>query len=321
MTCTVPMNRIGTWASSTRSSPSATDIRIRLSAKSPAAATTQAMMKVSGWRSGRNPMASSAARNETAANPAGQDHHGTISRSEYDTPWTLRQDTVAAWFAGRADVQPERAHAMMVRNGVTARLRTEEWPVGQEPTVRVAVRQLDPALPVPAYAHPGDAGADLYAAAEVRLPPGARTLVPTGVAIALPAGYVGLVHPRSGLAHHIGVTVLNAPGTVDAGYRGEILVNLINHDPDRTAIIARGDRIAQLVVQRVERADFEVVDELSESSDVGGRGIGESSDVAGRGIAESSDVGGRGIWDTSRGIGGHGSTGGHTALIVPAQKE
>jgi dUTP pyrophosphatase len=157
--------------------------------------------------------------------------------------------------------------------------------------VRVQVHQLDPGLPVPEYAHEGDAGADLYAAIEVELAPGARVLVPTGVAVALPPGYVGLVHPRSGLAHRLGVTVLNAPGTVDSGYRGEILVNLVNHDRVTTATIARGDRIAQLVVQRVERADFEVVEQLP---------------------------------DTMRGSGGHGSTGGHAVLTtpgVPSQKE
>src|SRR5256886_2986426 len=132
-------------------------------------------------------------------------------------------------------------------------------------TVPVAVRQLDPELPMPAYAHPGDAGADLVAAEDVELAPGARALVRTGIAIALPEGYVGLVHPRSGLAARLGVTVLNAPGTVDAGYRGEIMVNLINHDPAHPAKISRGDRIAQLVVQRVERADFVRVDELPES--------------------------------------------------------
>ena len=150
--------------------------------------------------------------------------------------------------------------------------------------VDVQVRRLDPDLPLPAYAHPGDAGADLVAAADVRLAPGERKLVPTGVAVALPPGYVGLVHPRSGLAARLGVTVLNAPGTVDAGYRGEIFVNLVNHDPAQTVKIARGDRIAQLLVQRVERAVFHVVDELT---------------------------------DTARGAGGHGSTGGHQAL--PAQ--
>src|SRR5215813_4128963 len=109
--------------------------------------------------------------------------------------------------------------------------------------VRVAVQRLDPDLPLPGYAHLGDAGADLYAATDVELAPGQRALVPTGVAIALPEGYVGLVHPRSGLANRLGVTVLNAPGTVDSGYRGEILVNLVNHDRAETATIARGDRI------------------------------------------------------------------------------
>jgi dUTP pyrophosphatase len=147
--------------------------------------------------------------------------------------------------------------------------------------VSVAVRRLDPDLPLPAYAHLGDAGADLVAAADVELAPGERALVGTGVAIALPEGYVGLVHPRSGLAARLGVTVLNAPGTVDAGYRGEIRVNLVNHDRTGTAKIARGDRIAQLVVQRVERAHFHDVEDLP---------------------------------DSSRGTGGHGSTGGHSAL-------
>jgi dUTP pyrophosphatase len=147
--------------------------------------------------------------------------------------------------------------------------------------VDVPVRRLDPDLPLPAYAHPGDAGADLVAAEDVVLAPGERRLVPTGIAIALPDGYVGLVHPRSGLAHRLGVTVLNAPGTVDAGYRGEIKVNLVNHDPAATVKISRGDRIAQLLVQRVERAAFRPVDELPE---------------------------------TVRGAGGHGSTGGHKEL-------
>jgi dUTP pyrophosphatase len=129
----------------------------------------------------------------------------------------------------------------------------------------VPVCRLDPDLPLPSYAHPGDAGADLYAAEDVDLPPGERRLVRTGVAVALPDGFVGLVHPRSGLAAKLGVTVLNAPGTVDAGYRGEILVNLVNHDPTAIAKIVRGDRIAQLVVQRVERAHFHDVDRLPDS--------------------------------------------------------
>jgi dUTP pyrophosphatase len=157
--------------------------------------------------------------------------------------------------------------------------------VEREDPVAVAVRRLDEDLPLPSYAHPGDAGADLCAAVDVELAPGDRALVPTGIAVALPTGFVGLVHPRSGLAHRAGVTVLNAPGTVDSGYRGEIMVNLINHDPLTTAKIARGDRIAQLVVQRVERAEFVAVEELSDS------------------------------W---RGAAGHGSTGGHASL-APAQ--
>ena len=151
----------------------------------------------------------------------------------------------------------------------------------EDGTVVVPLRRLDPELPLPAYAHPGDAGADLVAARDIDIAPGERALVPTGIAIALPDGYVGLVHPRSGLAHRLGVTVLNAPGTVDAGYRGEILVNLVNHDRVITAKISRGDRIAQLVIQRVERAHFHGVDHLP---------------------------------DTVRGAGGHGSTGGHAEL-------
>ena len=132
--------------------------------------------------------------------------------------------------------------------------------------VPVHLHRLDPDLPVPSYAHPGDAGADLHAAAEVTLLPGERTLVPTGVALALPDGYVGLVHPRSGLAARHGITIVNAPGTVDAGYRGEVLVNLVNLDPREPFTVRRGDRIAQLVVQQVARVDFVEVDSLEDSS-------------------------------------------------------
>ena len=117
------------------------------------------------------------------------------------------------------------------------------WVSGDQP-VRVEVQRLDPDLPMPSYAHAGDAGADLYAAVDVALAPGQRTLVPTGVAIALPAGYAGFVHPRSGLAARNGVTVVNAPGTVDAGYRGEIQVTLLNTDAATTVHLRRGDRIA-----------------------------------------------------------------------------
>lgn len=143
--------------------------------------------------------------------------------------------------------------------------------------VEVLIQRLDPQLPAPDYAHPGDAGADLVAAADVLLGPGERALVPTGLAIALPDGWAAFVLPRSGLATRHGVTVLNAPGTVDAGYRGEIQVNLVNTDPDTPVQLRRGDRIAQLVIQRVGRARFHEVARLPGSQ---------------------------------RGTGGHGSTGG-----------
>jgi dUTP pyrophosphatase len=119
---------------------------------------------------------------------------------------------------------------------------------------------------MPTYAHPGDAGADLHAAVELTLLPGQRALVPTGVALAIPEGFVGLVHPRSGLAARHGITIVNAPGTVDAGYRGEVLVNLVNLDASEPFTVRRGDRIAQLVVQQVAQADFVEVDSLPDSS-------------------------------------------------------
>lgn len=128
--------------------------------------------------------------------------------------------------------------------------------------VQVLISRLDPDLPMPCYANPGDAGADLHARHEVRLEPGQRAMVSTGVAIALPAGYAAFVHPRSGLAARHGITIVNAPGTIDAGYRGEILVNLLNTDPHEVFTISRGDRIAQLVVQRVSEAHFVEVGSL-----------------------------------------------------------
>ena len=129
----------------------------------------------------------------------------------------------------------------------------------------VQLVRLDPDLPPPAYAHPGDAGADLLTTVDVTLAPGERALVPTGVAIALPPGFVALVHPRSGLAARHGLSIVNTPGTVDAGYRGEIKVLLINHDPHHAVTLRRGDRVAQLVVQRFERARFVEVEELPDS--------------------------------------------------------
>ena len=154
----------------------------------------------------------------------------------------------------------------------------------------VQITRLDPAVPLPAYARPGDAGADLFAAEDVDLAPGERALVRTGIAIALPQGYAGFVHPRSGLAARHGVTLVNAPGTIDAGYRGEIKVILLNTDPARAVSLRRGDRIAQLVVQRVENVTFREVPALPESA---------------------------------RGDNGFGSTGGHAAehpLRVPAER-
>jgi len=133
------------------------------------------------------------------------------------------------------------------------------------PTLQVQLKMLDPDLEAPSYAHPGDAGADLRAREDVVLQPGERKLVPTGVAIALPDGFVALIHPRSGLATKHGLTIVNAPGTVDAGYRGEISVTLLNTDANQSIELRRGDRIAQMLIQRVEYAQFVPVNELSGS--------------------------------------------------------
>ena len=130
----------------------------------------------------------------------------------------------------------------------------------------VLITRLDPAVPLPAYARTGDAGADLVAAEDVDLAPGERAVVGTGIAIALPEGYAGFVHPRSGLAAKHGVTLVNAPGTIDAGYRGEIKVILLNTDAARAVSLRRGDRVAQLVVQRVENVTFREVPVLPESA-------------------------------------------------------
>jgi dUTP pyrophosphatase len=147
-------------------------------------------------------------------------------------------------------------------------------------TVAVQLQLLDDGIEAPSYAQPGDAGADLRSTIDLVLEPGERRLVPTGIAVGLPFGTVGLIHPRSGLAAKHGITVVNAPGTIDAGYRGEISVCLLNTDRDQAFTINRGDRIAQLVIQRIEIAAFQVVEALPESV---------------------------------RGAGGFGSTGGFTA--------
>ncbi|MFJ4680277.1 dUTP diphosphatase [Kitasatospora sp. NPDC088783] len=130
------------------------------------------------------------------------------------------------------------------------------------PPVDILIRRLDPEIPLPAYEHPGDAGADLRTTVDAELAPGERALLPTGISIALPDGHAAFVHPRSGLAARCGVALVNAPGTVDAGYRGEIKVIVVNLDPREPVSFKRGDRIAQLVIQQVEKARFHEVGEL-----------------------------------------------------------
>jgi len=151
--------------------------------------------------------------------------------------------------------------------------------MGTQQDLPVQILMLDDGLEPPTYATEGDAGADLRTAVDVVLGPGERALVPTGVAMALPQGYVGLVHPRSGLAARHGLTIVNAPGTVDAGYRGELKVCLLNTDRHEPVRLSRGDRIAQLVIQRVERAAFAVVDQLPDSA----RGTGGFGSTGGFG--------------------------------------
>jgi dUTP pyrophosphatase len=146
--------------------------------------------------------------------------------------------------------------------------------------VEVLITRLDPDVPLPSYEQQDDAGADLVCAVDVELAPGQRAMVGTGIAIALPAGYAAFVHPRSGLAAKHGVTLVNAPGTIDAGYRGEIKVVLLNTDPARPVSFRRGDRIAQLVVQRVERAAFREVAALPDSAR-GDNGFGSTGGHAG----------------------------------------
>src|SRR4051794_29881510 len=141
--------------------------------------------------------------------------------------------------------------------------------------VEILITRLDEDVPLPSYAHSCDAGADLTTTVDLRLAPGERALVPTGVAMALPEGYVGLVHPRSGLAARHGISIVNAPGTIDAGYRGEVSVCLVNTDRSEPFTVHRGDRIAQLVVQRVETAAFVESAEL-ESSARGEGGYGST---------------------------------------------
>lgn len=135
---------------------------------------------------------------------------------------------------------------------------------------KILIKRLDPTVPLPSYAKAGDAGADLATRIDFTINPGERILVPTGISIALPNGYVALVHPRSGLAIKHGISMVNTPGTVDAGYRGELQVILINHDLTQPVSFKKGDRIAQLVIQKVERADFVEVSDLPGSDRAAG---------------------------------------------------
>jgi dUTP pyrophosphatase len=160
--------------------------------------------------------------------------------------------------------------------------------------VDVLIQRLDDGLPLPAYAHPGDAGADLMTAVDIELAPGERAMVPTGVAVALPEGYAAFVHPRSGLAARFGLGIVNAPGTVDSGYRGEIKVLLVNHDRTEPVELRRGDRVAQLVVQRFERAVFTEVDALPESvrgaGGYGSTGVERPTGAVGSAAVESQEM-------------------------------
>ena len=140
---------------------------------------------------------------------------------------------------------------------------------------KILIKRLDPTVPLPSYAKAGDAGADLATRIDFTINPGERMLVPTGISIALPNGYVALVHPRSGLAIKHGISMVNTPGTVDAGYRGELQVILINHDLTEPVSFKKGDRIAQLVIQKVERADFVEVSDLP-GSDRSSGGFGST---------------------------------------------
>jgi dUTP pyrophosphatase len=160
--------------------------------------------------------------------------------------------------------------------------------VADDRLLDVAVRRLDPGVPLPAYAHPGDAGCDLVTTQDATVGPGERVVLSTGIALALPHGYAAFVHPRSGLAARHGVSLVNSPGTIDAGYRGEIQVILVNHDPREVLHLHRLDRVAQLVVQRVEQVRWREVE-------------GE-------------------LPDSERGTGGHGSTGGHAGATGPARR-
>jgi dUTP pyrophosphatase len=184
--------------------------------------------------------------------------------------------------------------------------------VSREPRreLPVQIRRVDPDVPLPAYEHPGDAGADLRTTEARELAPGERAVLPTGVSIALPEGYAAFVHPRSGLAARCGVALVNAPGTVDAGYRGEIKVIVVNLDPREAVRFERFDRIAQLVVQQVERVRFQEVAELPGSARAEG-GFGSTGGHAA--VAGTSSTNGQAAMG--------GTTGGNRYASVVSDRE
>jgi len=234
-----------------------TRISMRLSHNNAPTATTNNVAYGSQWGRVRMPMLTSNAISAASPKAGGHHHHGTHSRSRYRT------------LCGATRVPDTRSRVIC-------------GPVSNS----LAIVRLDPELPLPTRAHEGDAGVDLYSAEDVKLDPGRRALVRTGVAVAIPFGMVGLVHPRSGLAARVGLSIVNSPGTIDAGYRGEVKVALINLDPEEPIVVHRGDRIAQLLVQRVELVELVEVSSFDEA----------------------------GLAETSRGDGGHGSSGGHASL-------
>lgn len=142
-------------------------------------------------------------------------------------------------------------------------------------SLKIKLQRLDPELPVPGYVHQTDAGCDLYSRINAIIEPGGRALIPTGIKIAIPRGYAGFIQPRSGLAHKHGISIVNSPGLIDSGYRGEVSVILINQDPNKSFKIRRGDKICQLVIQKIERAEFEVVGQL-DKTERGKAGFGSS---------------------------------------------
>ena len=232
-------------------------ISVRLSHIRTPAATAASTLYGSQSGRARTPMLTSVAISAEAPRPGSHHHQGTDSRSRYRTVCEVTREPV-----------------------------TRPRVVCRTVSMSLAVVRLDRELPLPSRAHDGDAGVDLYSSVDVELAPGDRSLVGTGIAVAIPHGMVGLIHPRSGLAARSGLSIVNTPGTVDAGYRGEIKVALINLDSTTPLIIRRGGRIAQALVQRGALPDLVEVESFDEA----------------------------GLADTSRGEGGYGSSGGHASL-------